>query len=127
MYSTYLNVCTYTVRKYYFDLWRVPVLASNVNRKFLGLPDPDPFIIKQKSKKNLDFCCFVTSYDFVFENWCKSTFKKQINLRKKLIFLLVSFRKEKDPDLEVCGADPDPYQNVTDPQHWYRQERGYRK
>jgi hypothetical protein len=25
-------------------------------------PDPDPFIIKQNSKKNLDFYCFVTSF-----------------------------------------------------------------
>jgi hypothetical protein len=31
---------------------------------FLGLldPDPDPSIIKQNSKKNLDFYCFVTSF-----------------------------------------------------------------
>jgi hypothetical protein len=94
-----------------------------VNRKFLGLPDPDPFIIKQKSKKNLDFCCFVISYDVNLP--LKSN--KQINVRKKLIFLLVSFRKEQGPDLEVCGADPDQYQNVTDPQHSYRQVRGYRK
>jgi hypothetical protein len=28
---------------------------------FLNLPDPDPSIIKQKSKKNLDFYRFVTS------------------------------------------------------------------
>jgi hypothetical protein len=25
-------------------------------------PDPDPSIIKQNSKKNLDFYCFVTSF-----------------------------------------------------------------
>ncbi len=24
--------------------------------------DPDPYIIKQKSKKNLEFYCFVTSF-----------------------------------------------------------------
>jgi hypothetical protein len=48
---------------------------------FLGLPDPhpdpivtstdpapDPSIIKQNSKKNLDFYCFVTSlWLFIFE------------------------------------------------------------
>jgi hypothetical protein len=28
---------------------------------FLGLPDPDPSIINQNSKKILDFYCFVTS------------------------------------------------------------------
>ncbi len=39
--------------------------------------DPDPFIIKQKSKKSLDFYWFVTSlWLFIFEDWCKSTFKK---------------------------------------------------
>jgi hypothetical protein len=45
-------------------------------RRFSGLPDPhpeplvtskdpDPSIIKQNSKKNLDFFCFVTFYDFL--------------------------------------------------------------
>jgi hypothetical protein len=44
---------------------------------FLGLPDPDPLgrcmdpepsIIKQKSKKNLDSNCFVTFFElFIFE------------------------------------------------------------
>ncbi len=41
--------------------------------KFLVLPDPeplvrdpDPSIIKQKSKKNIDFYCFVTFYDFFY-------------------------------------------------------------
>jgi hypothetical protein len=30
-------------------------------------PDPDPSIIKQNSKKNLDFDCFVTSFGlFIF-------------------------------------------------------------
>jgi hypothetical protein len=47
---------------------KVPVSASVVNRKFLGIPDSNPSIIKQKSKKSLDFCCFVISYDFFFEN-----------------------------------------------------------
>jgi hypothetical protein len=46
-------------------------------RKFLGLPDPlfrgrnrnqpDPPIIKQNGKKILDFYCFVTSFDILFE------------------------------------------------------------
>jgi hypothetical protein len=45
----------------------------------LGLPHPDPSIIKQKIRKNLDFYFFLTA----------------------------------DPN-------PDPYQNVTDPQHCYK-------
>jgi hypothetical protein len=28
----------------------------------LGLLDPDPFIVSKNSKKNLDSCCFVTSF-----------------------------------------------------------------
>jgi hypothetical protein len=37
-------------------------------RMILGLQDPDPSINKQK-KKNLDFCCFVTSqWRFVFKD-----------------------------------------------------------
>ncbi len=32
-------------------------------------PDPDPSVTKQKSKKNLDSFCFVTSFRlFIFEN-----------------------------------------------------------
>jgi hypothetical protein len=35
---------------------------------FLGVPDPDPSIIKQNSKKNFDSYCFVTSFGlFIFE------------------------------------------------------------
>ncbi len=61
---------------------------------FLGLLDPDPLVrgldptptpgpvrillsLVKNSKKNLDFYCFVTSFWlFIFEKWCKSTFKK---------------------------------------------------
>ncbi len=54
-----------------------PVLRNRIHRihMFLGLldpdadplvrgldPAPDPSIIKQNSKKNLDFYCFVTSF-----------------------------------------------------------------
>ncbi len=38
----------------------------------------DPSIINQNSKKNLDFYCFVTSlWLFIFEEWCKCTFKRK--------------------------------------------------
>ncbi len=52
---------------------------------FLGLPDPEPSlfvriwirILQAKSKKNLDFYCFFTSFWlFVFEDLCKYTYKK---------------------------------------------------
>ncbi len=46
--------------------------------------------------------------------------KKHINLEEKKYFLLY-WRKEQDPDprpdLLVNVMDPDPYQNVTDPEH----------
>ncbi len=48
-------------------------------RTFLGLldPNPDPSIIKQNSKKNLNFYCFVTSlWLFIFEKLYKCSFKK---------------------------------------------------
>ncbi len=41
---------------------------------FLDLPDPvpDPYVIKQNSKKNLDFYFFVTSlWLFISKEWCK--------------------------------------------------------
>jgi hypothetical protein len=47
-------------------------------------PDPDPFIIKKNSKKNIDSYCIVTSLCiFIFEKLCKYTFKsnKQNNLK----------------------------------------------
>ncbi len=61
---------------------------------FLGLldpaPFPDPSIIKQKnSKKNLNFllsCDFFLT--FIFEKWCKSTFKSNM---LKFIFLIGFF------------------------------------
>jgi hypothetical protein len=57
-----------------------PVLRIRIRIRihmFLDLLDPDPFIFKQNSKKNLDFYCFVTSVLlFIFEKGCKCTFKK---------------------------------------------------
>ncbi len=45
--------------------------------------DPDPSIIKQKSKKNLDSYCFVTSLLlFVFEKLIKYSFKT-VRTKKK--------------------------------------------
>ncbi len=91
----------------------MPVLWIRV--RFWGLPDPDPSIMKKKSKKNLNFyvlfCDFFVS--FILEDWCKCTFKNYRNKQKKIwkqnLFLLASrkplhWRKEQDPD---------PYQNVT--------------
>jgi hypothetical protein len=45
-------------------------------------------------------------------------------LKLKVIFcwhLEGHCRKEQDSDLVVRGPDPDPYQNVTDPEHWFKE------
>ncbi len=83
----------------------------------------------KNSKKNIDFYCFVASlWLFTFEKLCKSTFK---NMQKNffyIIFLLASWRSM----MKIKGSgtisqrhgsadlDPDPHQNVMDPQHCQR-------
>ncbi len=54
--------------------------------------DPDLLIIKQRSKKNLGFYCFVTwLWHFIFEEWCKCTvFLK--SKKHKTYFLLTSWK-----------------------------------
>ncbi len=83
-------------------------------RMFLGLQDPDPiictdpdtFIIKQEKKqKNLVYYYFVTVLIFLYlENWCKEP--------KKLVF-----RWHLWATVTQWYGSPDPYENVTDPQH----------
>ncbi len=90
------------------------VLRIRINRihMFLGLLDPDmyPLVelwipsripirillsLSKNSKKNLYFYCFVTSFWlFIFEKWCKSTLKSnmQKNFVLRIIFLLASWR-----------------------------------
>ncbi len=101
-------------------------------RMLLGLLDPhldllfictdkNPSINKQKNEGNLDFYCFVSSlWPFIFEEWCKCTFKKELVFKKNIF--CGHWRKEQDlaPDLDplVKGTDPriririwmDPYQ-----------------
>jgi hypothetical protein len=78
-------------------LWiQIRIRTGNI-RKFLGLPDPDPSLFVRirilpsssiKSKKNLDFYCFVT-----FKNYInvpsKSNRRKNLG-EKELIFLFAS-------------------------------------
>jgi len=91
--------------------------------------------LRKYSKKNLDFYCFVTSFWlFIFVKWCKSTFKK-VKCRKtfkKISFLLASWRSmmKIEGSASRSGSisqrhgsadpDPDPHQNVMDPQHCWR-------
>jgi hypothetical protein len=80
----------------------------------------------KNSKTNLDSYCFVTSlWLFNLEKWCKCAFKKQKNLEKNS-FLLGSWRSRtniagsRSIGQRHWSADPDPYQNVMDPQHCNR-------
>jgi hypothetical protein len=77
---------------------------------FLGLTDPDslvrgmdldldPSIIKQKSKKNLDSYCFVTSLLlFVFEKLIKYSFK---TVRTKKNNFYCSFLKDINSRIQI--------------------------
>jgi hypothetical protein len=82
-------------------------------------------------KKNLDFYCFVTSlWLFISEERCKCNFKKGISLKtwwKKIIFFVVDIlkvtvkksRSESGSLSSRYGSkDPNPYQNVADPENW---------
>ncbi len=85
--------------------------------------DPDPFINKQKTKKKLDFYCFVTSlWLFICEEWCKWTFKKDKHNKKNFLLASWSHWRKRSGSGAVSqrleSEDPDPYQNVTDPEHW---------
>ncbi len=64
------------------------------------------------------FCDFFMT--FIFEKWCKCTFRIKSNEKKNFgIFLPSSMLLTKITGSVSRGADPDPYQNFTDPQHWF--------
>ncbi len=49
---------------------------------------------------------------FIFEEWCKCTFKSnKEKYKKKIVFRWRPLARGADPD-------PGPYHNVTDPEHW---------
>ncbi len=55
--------------------------------------DPDPSILKQNSKKILNSYCFVTSlWLFIFEKWCKCSFK--IISKKKFLVVILKITGE---------------------------------
>ncbi len=66
--------------------------------------DSDPSINPQKSKKNVDFYYFLLHFNF-------------------LIFVGILSATDEAGAGSVSqwygSADPDPYQNFTDPQHWF--------
>jgi hypothetical protein len=96
---------------------------------FLGHPDlslffknPDPSINKEKSKY-LDFYYFVTFYYFLSMTTDLNVLYFQKVISKKNLFFvgILSSTDEKAGSGSVSqwygSADPDAYQNVTDPQH----------
>jgi hypothetical protein len=99
--------------------------ASRIRHYFVTHPDPDldsdPSINKQKSKKT--FCDFF--FDFLSMKADVSVPSK--SNKQKNFFLLASCPplKKKAGSGSVSQRkgsavlDPNPYQNVTDPQHWF--------
>jgi hypothetical protein len=91
----------------------------------LGLPDPDPSIIKQKwyGKKTLYFHFIVTSLSVKNDVNVPSKRNEQKNLGKK-IYGLASGRSLMNRAGSVSvrqrygTEDSDPDQNVTNPEHW---------
>jgi hypothetical protein len=89
---------------------------------FLGLPDPnplvrgmnldpDPSIIMQNSKK-VDFFCFLTLFDFL-------SLKNDVNvLYLQKVISTKTFSESGSISQRQGSADPDPHQNVMDPQHF---------
>ncbi len=85
---------------FWIQIGSVDVLASRIRIRIL------PSTIK--STKNVDFYNFVTSFwllRFIYENWCKCT----VTLKSNKQF-----------------ANPEPYQNVTYPQHCLGISKKYR-
>jgi hypothetical protein len=92
-------------------VFRIRMFGPHGSGSVIYLNGSDPFINKQKMKKNLNLYCFVTScLTFYLWKLCKCTFKKEGHCH---------WKKEQDPEPpSVKGTDPDPYRNVTDPEHW---------
>ena len=101
---------------------------------FLGLPDPFVRevwirILLSSCKKVLDSYYFVTFFDFLsLENYVNvpSNSNKQKKYLNKNCFLIASLRsmtkKAGSGSGSICqrhgSLDPDPLQNVMDPEHW---------
>jgi hypothetical protein len=65
------NICVFISQSFLFvtqTLYLKNIIFGFGNDKTFDPQDPDPYIIKKKMKKNLDFYCFVTSLRlFIFE------------------------------------------------------------
>ncbi len=88
----------------------------------------------RKKRENPWLNYFVTSFWlFIFENWCKCTFKKYRNQHENLkkfyfLFGILSATDEKSQiqihkSVEPYGSAA-PNQNVTDPQYWIKNKFG---
>jgi hypothetical protein len=66
--SALREICLLKVREPCINsVFRIRIRIHRIHM-FLVLPDPDPSISKQNSKKNLDSYCFLTSFGFfIFE------------------------------------------------------------
>jgi hypothetical protein len=97
--------------------------------------DPDPSIIKQNSRKTLILNVFLLLLDFLsLKNHVKvhSKSNKQKNFFKNYFFVGVSVTKivgsasasrSGSISQRHGSADPDPHQNVIDPEHCFKVAR----
>ncbi len=84
-------------------------------------PDPDPSIIKQKFKKTFSPTVFLLLYDFLsLKSYVNVPSKIISKLEKIIIFCccIESHRRNSRVGLDPLVRGTDPYQNVTDPQHY---------
>jgi hypothetical protein len=75
--------------------------------------DPDPLILNNNNKKNLNSYCFLTLYDFL-------SLKNDVcRYLQKVPRSMTKIAGSGSINQRHGSADPDPnfYQNVTDPQH----------
>ena len=79
-------------------------------------------ILLSSSKKNLDSYCFLTFYEFISlkndVNIALKSYKQRTFKTKKRSLTKIARSGSGSVSQRYGFANPDPYQNVTDPQHW---------
>jgi hypothetical protein len=131
------NYCNYTSPKRYLLRWKVLLCKFSINVKnltnifthFCSVKDVGPlgsesiiserngsgsFPFRRKVLSGLKYCL---QNKIVTQN-----FSGKLSFKKFFLHPLSHWRKKSDPELDpyplVRGTDPDPHQNVTDPQHY---------
>ncbi len=120
------NLCNH----FHYYVFDKPVFWIRTHM-FLGLPDPDPSIIKQKKvKKTLIPTVLWLFLDFLsLKNDVKVPSKSNKQKNFFISFFVGVFKVNNEnsriririgSEQRHGSADPDPHQNVTDPEHWLK-------